>query len=127
MNIQAVSNTRTRGHSFAIVAVCAVLCALPLDYQFQVTLGIALAYAIAVVGLDIAIGYGGLASLGQFAFVAVGAYLFAILRHHAGMTWPFAMIGAVLGTAVLAFVLACSMARLESFGFALGTFLFGFV
>src|SRR5437879_13404585 len=97
MNIQALSNTRTRGHSFAIVAVCAVLCALPLDYQFQVTLGIALAYAIAVVGLDIAIGYGGLASLGQFAFVAVGADIFAILRPSGGIAWACAMVGPVLG------------------------------
>jgi len=127
MNIQALSNTRTRGHSFVIVAVSAVLCSIPLDYQFQVTLGIALAYAIAVVGLDIAIGYGGLASLGQFGFVAVGAYLFAILRQNDGVPWPVAMIGAVLGTAALAFLLACCMARLESFGFALGTFFFGFV
>jgi branched-chain amino acid transport system permease protein len=127
MNIQSLSNTRTRGHSVVVLAGCALLCALPFDYQLQVTLGIALAYAIAVVGLDIAVGFGGLASLGQFAFVAVGAYLFGILRQSEALPWPIAIAGAVAGTAVVALVLGCCLARLESFGFALGTFFFGFV
>lgn len=126
MNLQNASRSTTGGYSTVIVAICAVLCFLPLDYQLQVTLGVALAYAVAAVGLDIAVGFTGLASLGQFAFVGMGAYLFAILRDQQGFSWPLAMAGAVIGTATVACVLACFLARLESFGFALGTFFFGF-
>jgi branched-chain amino acid transport system permease protein len=66
----------------------------------------ALAFAILVMSVDILLGYTGLASLGQAAYLAVGAYLTAILatRYQIGLGYDFwlvVMLGFLAG-AVLA-------------------------
>jgi branched-chain amino acid transport system permease protein len=62
-------------------------CALPFfisNYHvFQ--LSMVLTYAIALVGLNILIGYSGQISLGHGAFLAIGAYTTAILMDKADM------------------------------------------
>ena len=51
--------------------------------QFLLSLGTKIIiYAIAVVGLDLLIGFGGLVSFGHAAFFGVGAYTVGILAHH---------------------------------------------
>ena len=52
----------------------------------------ALIFAILVMSLDILLGFTGLASLGQAAYLGVGAYLTAILATNTygfGMRWDF--------------------------------------
>ena len=68
----------------------------------------ALAFAILVMSLDILLGYTGLASLGQAAYLGVGAYLTAILatRYQFGLGcdfWLVVLLG-ILGSAALAAV-----------------------
>src|SRR5919197_380540 len=68
----------------------------------------ALAFAILTMSLDILLGFTGLPSLGQAAYLGVGAYLTAILatRYHFGLGWDFWLVvvfGFVLEAALAAF------------------------
>jgi branched-chain amino acid transport system permease protein len=108
-------------------ALLVIGCILPFllsDYRvFQLTLVIA--QAIALLGLNLLTGYGGLISLGHGAFYAVGAYTAAILIEHFHfaywMTVPFAGL-VCLGAGTL---FGLPAARLENLYLALATFALG--
>ena len=94
-----------------IVAVCLVLAALasivPFTSSFIILLVTrALVFAILVMSLDILLGFTGLASLGQAAYLGVGAYLTAILatRYQFGLGFDFwlVILSGILGGAALA-------------------------
>jgi branched-chain amino acid transport system permease protein len=96
-----------------IVAVCVVLAALasivPFASSFIILLVTrALVFAILVMSLDILLGFTGLASLGQAAYLGVGAYLTAILatRYQFGLGFDFwlVILFGILGGAALAAV-----------------------
>ena len=95
----------------AIVVAVLVLVAIvvPLTGSFVILLATrALAFSILAMSLDILLGYTGLASLGQAAYLGVGAYLTAILaaRYHIGLGWDFwlvVVLGMLLGAALAAF------------------------
>src|ERR1700704_1430640 len=101
-----------RSHAWKIllvaVALAAVVIVVPNTNSFIVLLVTrALAFSILVMSLDILLGYTGLASLGQAAYLAVGAYATAILatKYHFGLGWDFWLVllfGAVLGAALAA-------------------------
>ena len=67
----------------ALIAVCALaLVVYPMvsdDLYYQNLIILSLVFAIGAVGLNIISGYGGYISLGQGAFVGLGAYTLAIL------------------------------------------------
>lgn len=68
-------------------------------------------------------GYAGLVSVGQQAYVGIGAFLVLILAQH-GMS-PFAAIPlAILGTAVLALPVSLLLLRLRGGYFAIATWVF---
>ena len=55
--------------------------------------------AIAAIGLDLILGFGGMVSFGHAAFLGVGGYVAGILAHHAFeetavFGWPFTLPGA---------------------------------
>ncbi|MDA7425927.1 branched-chain amino acid ABC transporter permease [Thalassococcus lentus] len=86
------------------LAVLAGLVILPLwalwaDEPFTITLATrAVVLALAAVGLNIALGIGGLVSLGHAVFFGIGGYAMGILAHHAQtytsvMEWPFVIEG----------------------------------
>ena len=100
----------TRDHS-KILAVVAVLAAValvvPHTNSFVILLTTrALAFSILVMSVDLLLGYTGLASMGQAAYLGVGAYLTAILatRYHIGLGADFWLVVALamLGGAALA-------------------------
>lgn len=73
---------------FAMLPVTAAL-ALALDEPFIITLATKVAIlALAGVGLNIALGLGGLVSLGHAAFFGIGGYAMGILTHHAQTFTP---------------------------------------
>ncbi|WP_425418041.1 branched-chain amino acid ABC transporter permease [Oricola indica] len=85
-------------------ALVAILVAVPLIAQaagepFIITLATKVAiFAMAGVGLNIALGYGGLVSFGHAAFFGIGGYAAGILASHAQnytplMTWPLVIDG----------------------------------
>ena len=75
------------------------LWALVVDEPFTITLATrAVIFALAAVGLNIALGFGGLVSLGHAVFFGLGGYAMGILAHHAQTftplaEWPFLIEG----------------------------------
>jgi branched-chain amino acid transport system permease protein len=100
-------------HRLSIAVVVAVLAlvaiVVPLTSSFVILLATrALAFSILAMSLDILLGYTGLASLGQAAYLGVAAYLTAILavRYHIGLGWDFWLVIALavlIGAALAAF------------------------
>ena len=112
--------------SLIVVAILALLPPL-LDEEYLFALSLALVYAIAALGLDLFAGYGGVLSLCNFAFVAVGAYTSAVLVLDYGWS-PWATLAAsVAGSAVVALAVGSLIVRLRHLGAALATFSFAFV
>jgi branched-chain amino acid transport system permease protein len=91
-----------------VVALAAIAVIVPNTNSFVILLATrALAFAILVMSLDILLGYTGLASLGQAAYLGVGAYLTAILatKYHFGLGWDFWLVvvfGLLIGAALAA-------------------------
>ena len=86
-----------------------------------------LIYAIALLGLNILVGYNGQISLGHGAFYAIGAYVAAILVAHFGV--PHWVAIPLAGWACLAagFAFGVPTLRLEAMHFAMATFALGVV
>lgn len=117
--------TRRQAAGIAVLLVAA--CVLPFvvgNYRvFQLTL--ALAYAIALLGLNMLTGYNGQISLGHGAFYAIGAYTAAILMDKAN--FPYWATIPVAGIVCLAagFLFGLPALRLEGLYLALATFALG--
>src|SRR5215469_17031295 len=78
-----------------VAALAAVAVIVPNTNSFMILLTTrALAFAILVMSVDILLGYTGLASLGQAAYLGVGAYATAILatKYHIGLGWDFLLV-----------------------------------
>ena len=99
------------GAQIKIAAVAAVLAAavliVPHTNSFIILLATrAFAFSILVMSVDLLLGFTGLASMGQAAYLGVGAYLTAILatRYHIGLGYDFWLVLALgmLGGALLA-------------------------
>ena len=87
-------------NAILLVLMLAVpLAALALDEPFIITLATrAVIFAIAGIGLNLALGFGGLVSLGHAAFFGIGGYAMGILASHAQsytplIEWPFLIDG----------------------------------
>src|SRR4051794_13146318 len=101
-----------RSHTWKIlmvlVALAAVVVVVPNTNSFIILLVTrALAFSILVMSVDILLGYTGLPSLGQAAYLGVGAYVTAILatRYQFGLGWDFWLVvplGILLGAALAA-------------------------
>jgi branched-chain amino acid transport system permease protein len=90
-----------------VVALVAVALLIPHTTSFIILLATrALAFSILVMSLDLLLGFTGLASLGQAAYLGIGAYLTAILaaRYQVGLGYDFWLVVAfgMLGAAALA-------------------------
>jgi branched-chain amino acid transport system permease protein len=113
--------------AFAVVlgAVLAVLPLLPLPGGLLSSLVIALILFIAVLGLDVLMGYAGQVSLGHAGFMAVGGYAAAILA--TSYDWPplAATLVALVLSVACALVLSVATQRLRGHYLALATLAFG--
>ena len=96
-----------------ILVVVAVLAAVALIIPHTTSFVIlivtrVLAFSILVMSLDLLLGFTGLASLGQAAYLGVGAYLTAILatRYQIGLDYDFwlVIVLGMIGGALLAAV-----------------------
>ena len=95
------------------------------DEPFLITLTTrAIIFAIAGIGLNFALGFGGLVSLGHAAFFGLGGYVMGVLAFHAQtytsvMDWPFAISGTKsmpiiwLVTIILSAILAVGIGALS--------------
>ncbi|MBV9523722.1 MAG: branched-chain amino acid ABC transporter permease [Alphaproteobacteria bacterium] len=113
--------------AWRVIAVAALLLAallLPFlvsNYRvFQLTL--ALAYAIALLGLNMLTGYNGQISLGHGAFYAIGAYVAAILMTQFAVPYWATIPAAGLICLGVGFLFGLPALRLEGLYLALATF-----
>src|SRR6202521_2873032 len=130
-NLVATVNTHKsalRRRQFLLLALFLLLLGiLPFllsNYRvFQLTL--AIAYAIALLGLNMLTGYNGQISLGHGAFYAIGAYVAAILMDKFGV--PYWLTIPVAGMVCLGadFLFGLPALRLEPLYLALATFALG--
>jgi branched-chain amino acid transport system permease protein len=85
----------------------------------------ALIYVVVGLGLNIVVGLAGLLDLGYVAFYAVGAYSYALLNYHFGVTfWMALPIGALLGL-IFGILLGFPVLRLRGDYLAIVTLGFG--
>jgi branched-chain amino acid transport system permease protein len=110
--------------ALGLLALLALLCALPFlvsSYRtFQFTM--ALVYAIVLLGLNLLTGYNGQISLGHGAFYAIGAYTAAILIEQYGVPyWATIPIGGAV-CLVFGFLFGLPALRLHGHYLALATF-----
>jgi len=103
-----MSMTRPQGKVLAVAAVLVgIALIVPHTNSFVILLTTrALAFSILVMSVDLLLGFTGLASMGQAAYLGIGAYLTAILatRYHIGLGDDFWLVVALamLGSAALA-------------------------
>ena len=111
--------------ALVLVGVLAVLPLLPLPGGLLSSLVIALILFIAVLGLDVLMGYAGQVSLGHAGFMAVGGYAAAILA--TSYDWPplVATLVALVLSVACALVLSAATQRLRGHYLALATLAFG--
>jgi branched-chain amino acid transport system permease protein len=110
-----------RRTGLVLLIAAAVLPFFLSDYRtFQLTL--TLAYAIALLGLNILTGYSGQISLGHGAFFAIGAYVAAIMMDRWGLPYWLTLPAAGAVCLVAGFLFGLPALRLEGLYLALATF-----
>lgn len=97
-------------HRIALAVTALVLAALPLvlpnNFMLDIAVRVALT-AVAVIGLNLLMGFAGQISIGHAAFVAIGAYGSGVITSRLG--WP--PVPTLLGTAVVAALVAWMIGR----------------
>ena len=110
-----------------VALVLAALAAVPLlatDFQLFRFTNI-LIYALALIGLNLLVGYNGQISLGHGAFYAVGAYATTLLVVHAGVAhWVAVPVGGMVCLGV-GFLFSLPVLRLRPMHLAMATFAMG--
>lgn len=108
----------------SIGVLLAVLLALPqfLERSQVLTLNFILIYAVAVLGLNITTGYAGLISVGQAAFMGVGAYTAALLAPNLPFFVTIPLGG--LAAAAVGYVVGIPSLRVKHLYLALATLAF---
>lgn len=111
---------------FAILAIAALAPVFATDFQlFRFTN--VLIYAIALLGLNLLVGYNGQISLGHGAFYAIGAYTTAILVVHFDLAHWIAIPVAGSVCLVVGFLFGLPVLRLQPMHLAMATFAVGAV
>jgi branched-chain amino acid transport system permease protein len=107
----------------AVIVFLVAVCVLPFlvsGYRiFQFTQ--AMIYAIALMGLNMLMGYNGQVSLGHGAFYAIGAYATAILMDHWAVPYYLAIPIAAVVTFIFGFLFGIPALRLRGLYLALAT------
>ncbi len=102
---------RTRLALLAFASALLLPLALPSFIIFQ--LSIVLTYAIAIIGLNILMGFNGQISMAHGVFFAIGGYTSAILVTHTGMPPLITLPFAVAAAAALGFLVGIPALRLQ--------------
>lgn len=110
-----------------VLAALGALASVPLvatDFQLFRFTNI-LIFALALIGVNLLVGYNGQISLGHGAFYAVGAYVTALLMAHAGVVhWVAVPVGGLV-CLVAGFLFSLPVLRLQPMHLAMATFAFG--
>lgn len=104
--------------------------ALPLVVRGEYALGLVTGIAIntiVVLGLNLLMGYAGQVSLGQAAFVGIGAYTAAILATRHGVSPWLALVAGVALSALVAGIVGMPLLKLRGHYLAMGTLGLGII
>jgi branched-chain amino acid transport system permease protein len=107
-----------------VIAIAALVAILPLFLPSAFYLRIATLVfinALAVLGLNLMMGFAGQVSLGHAAFFGFGAYAVAVGPTHLGIPAWAALIGGVALSALIAFVVGRPILRLKGYYLAVAT------
>lgn len=127
MQISTKARSRTVIPTLFALGLLGLVPFLPISVRTEYVLAVGLVYAIAAVGLDPFSGYAGQLTFGNFAFVAIGAYVSAVLGTDYGWNVWLTLPAAAAACAVVAYVLGSAMVRLPHLGTAMGTIFFAYV
>jgi branched-chain amino acid transport system permease protein len=97
---------------------------LPSGYYFRVGALVCIS-ALAVVGLNLLLGYAGQVSLGHAGFVGIGAYAVAVLPTHYNVPIPVALLAGAVFSCLLALSIGRPILRLKGHFLAVATLGFG--
>lgn len=103
-----------------VAAVLLVVAPLVSDRYINYQLSIMAVYAVALLGLNIVMGYTGQVSLGQSAFIGIGAYVTAYGVTH-GWPIPLTFLLACILPGVIGMLVALAAARLRGLALAMVT------
>jgi branched-chain amino acid transport system permease protein len=125
---QDMSLAKHSGQIVWYVALAAILLAAPwlFDEYWLSQLSFVMIYAIIGLGLMLLAGFTGLFSLGQAAFMGIGAYCEAVLTAR-GWPFPLSLAAAVALTAVVGAVIGLPALRVKGIYLAVATLAFGFI
>lgn len=120
---------RLLDHRLAAIAVLAALVVVmpllfPSAYYFRVA-ALVFVFAIAVVGLNLLMGFAGQVSLGHAGFVGIGAYAVAIGPRHLGLPSLASILLGALIASLVAFAVGRPILRLKGHYLAVATLGFG--
>lgn len=106
----------------ALLALAVILVPAVFGDYWVLTLGTVGAVALAVIGLNVAMGWAGLLTFAQPVFMAVGGYATAILTTRYAVNPWLALLCGIAASAVVAAVVGFPVLKLESHYFAVATF-----
>jgi branched-chain amino acid transport system permease protein len=124
----SITNLSTRARRLGAISLFVVALLLPLgvrDPGILSGLVIAGILFIALVGLDVIMGYAGQVNLGQAGFMATGGYTAGYLAVNYGVSPIVATIAGVFLSVVCALLLSAATLRLRGLYLALATLAFG--
>lgn len=115
-----------KSNKIAILALLAVACVLPLftgrtnNYMNNIYISFCY-YGILAASLNLLLGYTGLISLGHAAFMAIGAYAYAIFSKTLGMHFLVATVLSIAFTFVCGLIVGITSCKLSSIYLAMAT------
>lgn len=106
-----------------LVLVAALLVIIPfvVDSSTQRLVNTVVIAAIGAIGLNVLVGYTGQISLGQGAFLAIGAYSCGLLQAYLNVPWPIALLAAAFISALLGGLIGLPSLRLKGLYLAVAT------
>ena len=117
----AYIHTRAQWVSFVLFLILLMLLPLFLSVRFLAMINMATMISIAVVGLQITTGYGGLINLGQSAFMGMGAFVCGSLAVNFNLPFWITIPAGGLGGAVLGAIFGIPALRIKGFYLAMTT------
>src|SRR5579859_6354019 len=124
-SVPVVRFSGQRGLLTALALAVAVAPVVLRETGFTAAFVIAGVFVVAILGLDLLMGYAGQVSLGHAAFMAIGGYTTAILMVRAHAEPVLAAVAGLVVTLVVALVVSAVTARLRGVYMALATLAVG--
>lgn len=125
---RSISSLRRDWRILAALAAVLVLAELGVSSQFyRSILILSMIHAVSAVGLSLLVGYAGQISLGQGAFIGLGAYTVAFCLQKLGLPVVVAIGASIVLPGILGFLIGRPILRLSGHNLALGTLALGAV